>query len=267
MVLKRRYYPELYELVIGTVKKIYDHGAIVTLDEYRGIEAYCPLSELVRSWFRSAKDVVREGGKAVFKVIRVDTRRGHVDLSLRKVSDKEKKSKMFEWKRALHADKLLEIAAKKLRKSLEDAYREAGWKLEDHYGEIYSGFEEAARRGIEALYRAGISEEWAKVLYELAKEHVAIREVKISGVIILRCLGREGIKSIKNILTGVKSVIGPAYRDRVKIYTIGAPRYRVDITAYEYKTAEKILKDILEYVTKKSRELGCEMAFERLKKS
>lgn len=267
MVIKRRKYPELYELVIGTVKKIYDHGAVVTLDEYRGIEAYCPLSELVRSWFRSAKDVVREGGKAVFKVIRIDARRGHVDLSLRKVSEKEKKSKMFEWKRALHADKLLEIAAKKLGKSIEDAYREAGWKLEDHYGEIYSAFEEAAKRGIEAFYEAGIPEKWAKVLYKLAKEHVVIREVKVSGIIILRSLSKDGVENIKSILTGAKSIVEPAYKDKVRIYTIGAPRYRIDITAYEYKTAEKILKDVLDYITRKSRELECEMAFERLKKS
>jgi len=36
----RRQYPEVGELVVGTVKRIEEHGAYITLDEYGGVEAY-----------------------------------------------------------------------------------------------------------------------------------------------------------------------------------------------------------------------------------
>ena len=59
MVRRRRKFPEYGELVIGTVEKIFDHGAFITLDEYGGLEAYCPLSEVSRSWFKGIREVLK----------------------------------------------------------------------------------------------------------------------------------------------------------------------------------------------------------------
>ncbi|MHC1627842.1 MAG: S1 RNA-binding domain-containing protein, partial [Candidatus Nezhaarchaeales archaeon] len=136
MVKKRREWPMQGEIVIGTVVQVFDKGAYITLDEYGGKKAYVPLNEVSSSWFHNIRDVIREGQKTAFKVIRVDTVKGHIDLSLKRVADVERERKILEWKRAKKAEVLLDFAAKKLSKTLDDAYNEAGWKLEDHYGEI-----------------------------------------------------------------------------------------------------------------------------------
>ncbi len=243
MVKKRREWPQQGEIVIGTVTQVFDKGAYITLDEYRGKRAYLPLNEVSSSWFHNIRDVIREGQKTAFKVIRVDPLKGHIDLSLKRVADVERDRKMLEWKRAKKAEVLLDFAAKRLGKKLDEAYEEAGWKLEDHYGEIYAGLEEAARRGIEALLVAGISREWAEVLAELVKEHIEIPQVKMSAVLELRCHGPRGIEVIKKaLIEALNYAKSKGYQ--VKIYADGAPKYRVDATAEDYKILKSILKEV-----------------------
>ncbi|MEM4547286.1 MAG: S1 RNA-binding domain-containing protein, partial [Thermofilaceae archaeon] len=126
--------PKLHELVIGTVKRIEEHGAFVTLDEYLNLEAYVPLNEVSHSWFKSIREVLKVGQKRVFKVIRVDPRRGLVDVSLKRVTDSERRKKMQEWKRFQRSMKLLELSAEKLNKSIEEAL-EVALNLENFYGD------------------------------------------------------------------------------------------------------------------------------------
>lgn len=243
MVRKRREWPQQGEIVIGTVAQVFDKGAYITLDEYGGKRAYLPLNEVSSSWFHNIRDVIREGQKTAFKVIRVDPSKGHIDLSLKRVADVERDRKVFEWKRAKKAEVLLDFAAKKLGKKLDDAYEEAGWKLEDHYGEIYAGLEEAARRGAEALLMAGVGKEWAEVLAELAKEHIEIPQVKLSTILELRCHGPRGIEAIKRALVeALNYAKSKGYQ--VKIYADGAPKYKIDAIAEDYKALKNILKEV-----------------------
>ncbi len=264
--MKRKELPDVGELVVGTVKKIYDYGAYLTLDEYGGIEAYLPWSEVASRWVRRIDEVIKEGQKVVVKVIRVHKHRKTVDVSLKRVTEGERRRKMLEWKRAQKAEKILEIAAQKLGKSLEDAYREAGWKIEEYYGELMAGLEQAVIRGPQALLEAGVPEEWAKVLAEEAARHIEIKRVKVSGVFTLRSLAPDGVERIREVLLKARDAAAGAEKDiEVKLYTIGAPRYRIEITAYDYKKAEHALSEALKAAEETAKKLGVEYSFTREK--
>jgi len=146
MVRKRTELPEVGDLVIGTVTKTFEYGAYVRLEEFGGHDAYRPCREVGWKWVRDVKEFVKEGQKVVAKVIRVDRKKKHVDISLKRVSDSEQRRKLLEWKRAQRAEKILEVVASRLGKTLDDAYREVGWKLEDKYGEIFGGLEHCISR-------------------------------------------------------------------------------------------------------------------------
>ncbi len=261
MVMKRKPLPDVGELVVGTIKKVFEYGAYVTLDEYEGMEAYLPWSEVSSRWIRNIKDYLREGQKIVAKVIRINRRRKQIDISLKRVTEGERRRKMLEWKRAVKADKILELAAEKLGKTKEEAYREAGWKLEDYYGEIYAGLEEAVLRGIEALKEAGVSDEWAKVLKELADKHITIKKVKIKGVFTIQVLKPNGVEIIRDALK--KAYEKLPENVSVRIYTIGAPRYVVEVTATDYKIAERVLSNIVKTVTRAIESHGGIVEFNR----
>jgi len=265
LVRKRRRLPSVGELVIGTVEKIFDQGAYVSLDEYGGLTAYVPAGEITRTWFRSIREVLREGQKQVFKVIRVDPRKGHVDLSLRRVSEGERKDKLFEWKRAQKAEKFLELAANKLGKTLDDAYREAGWKMEDYFGEIFAGFEAAAERGEKVLLEAGLRPEWARVVYEVAKDHIEVPKVKLIGILKLTCLKPKGVEVIRNSLLKAKEYLSREKEIEFRIYTIGAPRYRIEVITRDPKRGEELLKRAAYVAIEEVRRQGGEGSFEREK--
>ncbi len=255
MPRKRKPYPDVGELVVATVTEVFDKGAYVALDEYGGRKGYVPLSEVSSSWFHNIRDFLRERQKVVLKVIKVNPAKGHVDLSLRRASSVEKERKMFEWKRAQRAETLLSFAAKKLGKTLDEAYDEAGWKLEDKYGEIYAGLEEAVRHGLDALLNAGLSKEWADAILEIAKEHIEIPLVKVSGMLELRSIHPKGVLHIKqSLLEALKLAKNKGYN--VRIYLAGAPHYGIEVVAEDYKKAEAVMKEVAETALKSFKSLG-----------
>ena len=85
--MKRKPLPDVGEIVIATVKKVFEYGAYVTLDEYGGLEAYLPWSEVSSRWIRDIRDYLREGQKIAVKVIRVIRRKKQVDVSLKRVME------------------------------------------------------------------------------------------------------------------------------------------------------------------------------------
>ncbi|MFZ8855518.1 MAG: translation initiation factor IF-2 subunit alpha, partial [Thermofilaceae archaeon] len=265
VVRKRAAFPQLNELVVGTVTEIHDHGAFVTLDEYRGLRAYVPLGEVSHSWFKSIREVLKVGQKAVFKVIRSDPRRGIVDVSLRRVSGSERRAKQLEWKRALRAEKILESAAKMLGKTLDEAYEEVGWKLEDYYGEILKGLEEAATKGADALRVAGVPDRWIPAVLEVTKQSIKLKKIRKSGVITLRCV-EGGLPALKKVLTSWEQSLQIPDTVSVEIYTIGAPRYRLDVEALDPKVCEKIFEGIVSTILSEAKAAGCTASVEVLKK-
>lgn len=253
--------------MVATVKEIFDYGAYVTLDEYRGYRAFLPWSEITARHFKDIKEVLREGQRVVAKVIRVDRSKKPpaVDISTKKVSDDERRSKMILWKRAQKAHNILEIVAKKLGMSVETIYEKAGWKLEDKYKEIMAGIEELAIRGEEAASGLDIDEKILATLIEEARRHIEVKRVSISGIITARSRAPDGIKRIKSVLGEIINMVFTKGQGDVKIniYTLGAPRYRLVLEGTDYRVLERILSDIIDNAEKLSRKHGVEFSFER----
>ncbi|MCX8185736.1 MAG: translation initiation factor IF-2 subunit alpha [Sulfolobales archaeon] len=265
MVRKRSELPEVGDLVVGTIAKTFEYGAYVRLEEYGGHEAYLPWSEVSSKWVRDVKEFVKEGQKVVAKVIRVDRRKKHVDISLKRVSDSEQRRKLLEWKRAQRAEKLLEVVAPKIGKTLDDAYREVGWKLEDVYGEIFAGLELTAYQGEDVLKKAGVPDEWIPPIMEELKKHIEVKKVKIQGLLMLTCTEPDGVARIKEVLQKPLELLSKEL-DRntfIKVYTIGAPRYRVEVVTTDYKYAEKLLNQYTSTAQDTAKELNVNYSFER----
>ncbi|MGC9060779.1 MAG: S1 RNA-binding domain-containing protein, partial [Thermoplasmata archaeon] len=107
-------FPEDGELVVATVIKVENHGAYVALDEYGGLQGYIPIQEVSTGWVKFIRDFVREDQKVVAKVIRVDRNKKMIDLSLKYVTEHEKREKIKQWRNEKRGLKLFEIVAQKL---------------------------------------------------------------------------------------------------------------------------------------------------------
>ena len=252
MGLRRPEWPEVGDLVVATVIRITDYGAYVRLDEYDK-EGLLHVSEVASRWVRNIRDYVREGQKVVLKVLRVHAEKGHVDLSRRRVTKRDKREKLLSWKKDRKAESLLRTAAEKLNISFEEAYEKAGALIEKAFGELYYGLEKAAKDGVEVLMELGIDKELAVILEEIAKEKIQISLVNVKGILELQNPKPNGVLIIKDTLKYAKEV-GESEDADVTVYLVSPPKYRIIVAAENYKSAEnimeKVTKSALKFISK-----------------
>lgn len=260
-MMKKAEWPEPGDLVICTVDSITDYGAYVNLDEY-GKAGLLHISEISSSWVRNIRDYVREGQKVVLKVLRVDPEKGHIDLSLRRVTKREKIEKMLSWKRERKAEALLRSVSEKAGIPLDELYRNLG-SLIERYG-LYESFEKAAREGEEVLTKAGVPEGVAKIFVEVARERIRPPTAKVRGIVELRCFKPNGVEVIKEaFLNAEKSE--KTKNAKVKFYVMAAPKYCIEVLADNYKSAEALLQRIANKVVSYVVKAGGQGEFRREK--
>jgi len=260
-MLKKEEWPEVGELVVATVERVIEYGAYVRLDEYDK-EGLLHISEMSSSWVRNIRDYAREGQKVVLKVLRVDPERKHVDLSLRRVTRRERTEKMLSWKRSRKVESLMRSASKKLGASIDEIYEKAGILMEKEFGDIYDGLEKAAKEGADVLMRVGVSGDLAAVLAEIAKEKIKIRMVKMNGTLNLTSTKPDGVLQIRKALLNAQNIERPLGAE-INIHAVAAPRYRIEVLAHNYKEAEALLKQAVDVAIGNIKESGGQGSFNR----
>lgn len=244
LVRRRSEWPEVDELVMCTVTKVFAQGAFVKLDEYQDKEGMVHISEVTSGWVKNIRDHVRERQKVVCRVLDVDKKKGHIDLSLRRVKGSQRRWKAQQWKREKKAEKLLERAAKQLGKSLDVAYEEVGFNLQEKFGDIYSAFEQVAAKGKGILKEIEIDERWAETIAKFAAS-VEPPSFEVKGRIDLSCPASDGIDVIRSALINARETVERPDVE-VETYYVGSPRYSIKISAPSYKIAEASLKKAVE---------------------
>jgi len=259
---RKREWPEVGDLVIGTIDTVMDYGAYVRLDEY-GKKGLLHVSEISSSWIRNIRDFVREGQKVVLKVLRVDEEKGHVDLSLRRVTKREKIEKIKSWKKERKAEALLREVAEKAGLTVEEVYSKAGALIDEKYG-LYEGFEKAIKEGADSLTRIGVPENLAKVIVDVAQERIRVKLVEVKGILEVRCAKPNGARLIQEAFLNAKKA--EKIKDaKVKFYVIAAPKYGVEVLAENYKRAEEVLDKVAQTVVENITKVGGQGSFRREK--
>lgn len=238
-MVKAREFPEEGELVVGTVRNVQNFGAFVVLEEYPGKEGFVHIAEVSSGWVKRIRDFVRERQRVVCKVLGVDTRKGHVDLSLKRVNEHQRRDKIQEWKNEQKAEKIFEIVSERVGQTPEKCYEDFGYALIDHFGSLYGAFEEAAYDP-DTLSEEGFKGEWVEPLSEVAKENIQVPFVDIAGFLDVEAYGPVGVDTVRNAL-GVAEK--GEYEDvEIQVQYMGAPHYRVKVRAPDYKVAEEQLR-------------------------
>jgi len=249
-------YPDVGDLAVATVKQVVDYGAYVRLDEYEGIEGLVHISEISTTWVKNIREHVREGQKLVLKVLRVDRERGQVDLSLRRVTGREKTDKMLEWKRSKKADSIVKGAGERLK---SDAATTEKMRLlvYEKFETPYEAFQEAVESGEEVFTKQDIAPDWATALTEVARSKVKLEKASLTATVELTCKATGGIEAIRAALSNAIKVKKPRGAT-IRVYAVGAPRYRIEATTREYSEAEAVLKAAVEEATSTVKSSGGE---------
>ena len=254
-------WPEPGDLAIATIETVTEYGAYARLDEFSK-QGLLHVSEISSS-IHNIHDFVRENQKLVLKVLRVDPGKSHIDLSLRRVTKRERIEKTKAWKKQRKAEALQRGVAEKLGLSVEEVYGKAGSFLEEKYG-LYEGFERLAKDGPEVLVSLGVSEDLAAAFAEIAKERIHLKTVKVRGTLEVQCTQPNGVKCIQEAFSASKK--SEKTRDsKIEFYVIAAPTYQVEVAANSYKRAEEVLQKVSQTVITNVAQSGGSGSFRREK--
>jgi len=228
-------FPENGEVTIATVQSVSSSGAWVTLDEYSDLKAFLPESEISRSMVKNIEKELKPKQKIIVKVIKADKSKLDVDVSLKQLTQEEKKLKLIELKKSKWAESVINIAAQKLGRKNSDQETKL---IAEKFDGLYNGLEYLVKEGPEAFVKLGIDPQFAEMLYKLSAEKIKPPMVKVSKVFEIYSYQPDGIEIVKKALLDAIS----SSENRVKIQYISSPRYRITCYANSYKDAEKSLK-------------------------
>ena len=237
MLLKKEGFPEEGDLVLCTVTHVHFHSVFVTLDEY-GKSAMIHISEIAPGRIRNIRDYVVEGKKVVCVVLRVNNEKGHVDLSLRRVNEMQKRAKTDKIKQEQKAEKIIELVAKSLIVNVQELYNEIHSKVSKKYDYLSDFFQDVAL-GNAKLDKAGIKKEYCETLQEAIKQRIKENKVKISGDLLLTTYTENGVQIIKEALKKAS-----AGRKDVTIRYEGGGKYDISVESTSYKEAENSIDEI-----------------------
>jgi translation initiation factor 2 subunit 1 len=259
MLAKKKGMPEEGEIVICTVTSVQHNSVFARIDEYENKSGMIHISEISPGRIRNIRDYVKEGKTIVCKVLRIHHERGHIDLSLRRVSESQRRNKADELKQEQKAEKIIEMVAKETKKPVKELYPEIASAILKTYPTIYLCFEAVVLTDLK-LESVGIKKDIAKKLEELIRQRIKPPRVQIRGLLSVVCYAADGVEVVKDALAGIEKM-----KD-VDLRYMGGGKYKLTVEAEEYKEAEGIMSKAVDSVTKFLIDKDSEVEFTREEK-
>lgn len=254
-------FPEEGELVVGTVREVQNFGAFVTLEEYPGKEGFVHIREVAPGWVKRIRDYVREQARVVCKVLGVDAKKGHIDLSLKAVNDHQRRESIQAWKNEQKADNFLKILAESQKTTPEALMGQYGKQLIETFGSVFAAFKEAAEYGEDAFNQENISGPWVAGFVAFAKENIQASFVEITGFVDVQSPAADGVKQVTKAL---KAAEKSEFEDvTIEVAYMGAPHYRVTVKAPDFKIAEDQLQGAADRAIQAIKKAGGNGSFHR----
>ena len=237
------------ELVVCDVAEVKNFGVYVNLEEYPGRTGFIHIREVASGWVKYIRKYVRERQKVVCKVLRINSSKDQIDLSLKQVNPHQKREAVQQWKNEQKAENLFAIFAQKMNMSTEEAHEKYGKDLVEVFGSFYGAFEEIVLNP-EVMADEGISGDWVKTFAEIAETSVQIPYVSVHGTLKLWSHDKDGMNQIKDALEKAKGD-----DEAISVIFIGSPIYKVKVVGLEYPEVEAKLKEAsdraIEYIRSK----------------
>lgn len=248
MLYRRKGFPQKDEILLCTIKKILPNSVFVVLDEYKDLEGMIRIPEIAPGRIRNIRDFVKEGKKIVCKVLKSDSIKKHVDLSLRRVQQSVRIKKTNEIKQEVKAERLLEGIAKQLKLKSDELYKKTMEKISEDYDMLHFFFQDIATDQAD-LNKIKLDKKIENILTKTIKDRIKPQEFKLKAIFNISNKEGEGILKIKQ---SIKKTLELAKQKnyKIKITYLGSPKYEMDISSTDYKSAENILTELAENLTK-----------------
>ncbi len=250
-------FPEVNEIVKCTVKRIYGNSVFVNLDEYNK-EGILIVNEIAPGRIRNIRDYVVENKVIICKVIRVNEKKGHIDVSLRRVPLNIRKEKIEEIKGEEFAEKIYNEVASKLGITKDELFKKTYEDIFEKYNTVFSCLKSIVEGEESINIFTKLNDKEKKAFLEVIKEMIKPKEIVLKKNFKLYSFDKYGLDKIKSILTDAIKNVG--YKN-VSIVYLSAGKYQVKIIHTDNKEASKILDKFFDFLEKNSKKYNVNFEF------
>ncbi len=246
-------YPKFGELVLCTSRRIGQFAAWCSLDEYQNLEGMIHISESAGRWVRDIKKFIKPNKQYVAKVVKVDPSANVINLSLKRVSKSEERSKWNEFRKEQRADNMLKVIAHDLGISVDKAYEEIGFKLQEEFGDLYSGFEKINESPSE-LSKLGINEKWHEAVMGVLKKTFVEKEFELKIELEMSSYESDGVERIKKLLQNLE-------KTGISVSYISAPKYRLEMKTKNPKADTRKLEQEMQKISAEAGKVNVNVSY------
>jgi translation initiation factor 2 subunit 1 len=236
--MRKQGMPRRNEVVVCRVVKIFPNSAFAELIEYKR-RGMIHVSEVALKWVKDIREFIKEKQYVVCRVMKVDG--NDISLSVKRVRKEEGDRKLAEFKRERKAEKMLELLAKKKKKSLDDAYKEVGYDLEEEFGSLNKAFEFAIKNPDLLQSKVG-KNPWLDDIIEMAKKSYSEKVYTVKANMNLICYTPDGIETIKKALK-------KAGESGVDVQYVSAPKYVISAKGKNFRDVKEKVVNAAEAVS------------------
>jgi translation initiation factor 2 subunit 1 len=228
-------FPNEGDIVFCTVTNVQYNSVFVKLDEYERKSGMIHISEISPGRIRNIRDYVKEGKVIICKVLRINKERGHIDLSLRRVNESQRREKVEERKQQVIAENIIKSYALLHDKKLRDVYTPISKKILEHYSSVYGAFEDVVESGL-SLASLGVEESTAKELETIIRDRIKPKQVTIEGELVVESYADNGVEIVNSFMSKII-----ALDEKLSVTFLGAGRFKIIVIAHDYKEAEDVM--------------------------
>jgi len=242
-------FPEKDELVVCTIREASPSSVFVKLDEYENVQGMIHISEIARKQVRAMKVYLKADTQAVCKIMTLDASKRYVELSLRRVGEGHRRTKLQQWRNEKIANDILEVFAKQSGLTTKQAYDKVGYPIIEKYGGLYPAFMEISTKEKGILETLGIDPKLADQLTLMIKKRITPPKAEIVGTIQMLSAAENGVEIVKKAVE-LAGDVAKEHNAKVEIKYISAPNYRFKLEAPNGKAAEEAFKSVQSELSK-----------------
>lgn len=223
------------DILLCTVERIEPTAVFVRLP--KGEQGTLIISEIAPGRIKNLREYVVPNKKIVCKVLRISGDR--VDVSLRRVSSKERSEVMEKFKQE-------QTAKSAFNQILKDKAKEVESKIIVKFSSLHDFLSKAKEDPslIEKYVPKEFQESIRKIIQKKQKDVEAKKSIKIKS------LAEDGILKVKKLLS--------IQQEKTKVIYLGAGSFSIVVKAENYKIANQQLAKILEDLEKGAKQAHCE---------
>lgn len=242
-------YPEINEIVLCKVTKIYGNTTFVHLPEYEK-EGVLTISEIAPGRIRNLREHVVEEKEIVCKVLRVDAKLNRIDVSLRRVPIQVMKEKLEVIKKEEYSDRIYGDVAKELNITKDELFEKTYEPIFEDYETVFEALYEIMLDNTKVEMFTNLSDAEKQIFVKAINDRIKPEEVIFREKFTLISTDSEGAELIKST---IKNSLEPLNYKKFEIVYLAAGKFGITIKHEDMRSADKLFKVFKENLIKESK--------------